>query len=173
MIKHILKNGFTLVELLVAISIATIIMAAVVPQTLRFNAQSQLRAESRKVGDVLNLAKAKGNSADSSTSCTDNFQGYGIIITSITSYKLKLCCSQVCTDAQSSDIQSYTLPTNITFIAPSINTLYRFKPLSETIISPIGQSTITLKQSGINSCLSTTVSTSGLIQTDSSPVTCP
>lgn len=156
------STGFTIIELLVVISIMLVFIGTTLVQYNNFTEQTKLRNEAKKLIDVLELAKKKAFSADLFDKNCVNFSGYRIIISS-DSYSLSFGCASVY-----SVVQNYNLSTNITATVGTGN--YNFSPLmnNPSFIS----NTIRLKNSAINKCLNISISPIGIVELNETLVSC-
>lgn len=145
-------DSFTVIELLVVVTIIGILTGITVPFFNNFTAERKLSQEASKIGDVLELARKKASAGE--TTCSD-FTGYQVAITSNVAYNMALCCVSGCTT-----VQSYQIPTDNNVIIDSGVGTISFKPLAQgATASP---STIKFK-STINKCINVVVSESGTI----------
>ncbi|MEK7597609.1 MAG: hypothetical protein AAB441_03100 [Patescibacteria group bacterium] len=170
-----MKKSFTLIELIVVISISIIFLGLVLPRYNDYSGQLKLRNEAKKLIDVLELAKKKALSADliptpgaPKTFCTD-FTGYQITLSPPGSYSLKYCCDSVCT----TNINTYTLNTNNTIVSPASSTNLIFTPLMSGVNLTVGS--IRLKNSaisGTNQCIDISVSPIGIVELNETLVGC-
>ncbi len=157
-----MKNGFTLIELIVVLAIMGLITSMGFAFYNSYTQNAQLSQEASRLMDVLTVAQKKSTSPD--TCGVQTNQGYQVV-TVATTYSLQLCCgpqSGSCTTA--STIQNYTLPSFITLTSATI----QFQTLSRGVI---GAATLTLKNSNSSKCIDTTVNASGTIS-QGSPYGC-
>lgn len=89
LINHLSSQGFTLVEILVAVAIVAALAVAIIPNYIRFNAQQVLNNDTSKLIQTLNQAHAN---AQSSVNC-HNGQPSSFWSVSLTSSNLSLNCS--------------------------------------------------------------------------------
>lgn len=147
------NDGYTLIELLIVLSIIVIFSALSLAYYRQFDEQRKLDAEAKQLVDVLNLASKKARSADISpySSCTD-FQGYRVKIKNSTRYKLQFNCG-----GSYSDIQFYDLRAGLTLSGSDVV----FKPLSaETDSTTI----IKITNSVINKCINIQINPVGTVE---------
>lgn len=158
------SEGFTLIELIIVISISLIFFGIFLARYNENAGQLKLRSEAKKLTDVLELAKKKALSADLVGNCT-NFSGYRVTIQS-GSYILLFGCNLVY-----SIIQSYPFSSNITTILGTGN--YDFSPL---MVNPnFSASTIRLKNdavNGTNKCVDISISPIGVIELSETLISC-
>lgn len=152
------KISFTLIELLIVISVIFLISGISLAFYNQFNEQKKLEIETEKLVDVLELAKKKTSSAEIGNYTCTNFSGYQVNITAL-SYKLILCCSADC--SVNYLIQSYNLTNNI-IIIDGLGSV-QFKPLTAGVV---GTNTIILKNSTINKCQQISISSAGVISSE-------
>ncbi len=169
------NNGFTLIELLVVVGVSALILSLTLSYYNNFDSQQQLRAEARKVVDVLELAKNKADAGDSANLCSGNFSGYEVNFTN-SSYTLHPCCG---TDCTTNTTATYSIATNTS--VSIINTgCIKFLPLTagiDTSAAACPSFTLQLKSSVLTAaknCLTIQVANSGVINlNDSSFSSCP
>lgn len=157
------NNGFTLIELIVVISIALVFLGISLPRYNDYSSQLKLKNEAKKLIDVFELAKKKALSSDlivtplvtPPTYCTD-FTGYRIAV-SANFYLLQYGCSSVYTT-----VQTYSFSSNITATTGVGD--FDFPPL---MINPAFVSnTITLRNSILGKCVDISISSVGIIELD-------
>jgi prepilin-type N-terminal cleavage/methylation domain-containing protein len=151
------SKGFTLIEILVVISITLIFLGMGLSRYNTFTEQVKLKSEAKKLIDVIELAKKKALSADLQDRACTNFTGYRVTILT-SAYSLKFCCASNC-----SVVQDYNLPTNITFTTAGRGD-YNFPPL---MTNPIFISdSISLNNSIINKHIDISISPIGIVELD-------
>lgn len=148
-----MKKSFTIIEILVVISIIVLFIGSTLAQYNTYTQQLKLKNEAKKLVDVLELAKKKALSADLFDKNCSNFTGYRLT-TSANSYSLLFGCSSVYTS-----VQNYNLPTNVTITVGTGD--YNFPPLMNNPIF-IGN-IIRLKNSVINKCVTISISAIGIV----------
>jgi prepilin-type N-terminal cleavage/methylation domain-containing protein len=158
------SKGFTLIEILVVISITLIFLGISLVQFNSYTEQTKLKNEAKKLIDVLELAKKKSLSADLVGNC-NNFTGYRVTV-SAGAYSLLFGC-----DSVYSVVQSYNLPTNITVTEGDVD--YNFSPLmnNPSFIS----NTIKLQNSSIgtaNKCIDISISPIGIVELGNTLISC-
>lgn len=151
------QNSFTLIELLIVVTIILLLSGLSLAYYNQFNEQKKLEKETEKLVDVLELAKKKATSADIGGYSCPVFSGYQVAV-GASSYSLRLCCSADCTTNYS--IQTYDFPTNI---SSTVNNI-QFKPLATGVVTA---ASIKIRSSAINKCQQISVSLAGVIATTS------
>lgn len=156
------NKGFTLIELIVVISIMILFLGVSLPRYNYYNSQLKLKSEGKKLVDVFELAKKKALSADLfDKSCTD-FTGFRTTVTG-SSYSLNFCCAGSC-----SGIQSYNFGANITATSGIGN--YNFTPLM--ILPNFVSNSIRLKDSVLGKCIDISISPIGVIELNETLISC-
>ncbi len=152
------KTGFTLIELVVVITIIALFAGISLANYGRFNEERKLGDETKELTTAFYLARSKAIAADEDdpSICAD-FRGYQVNLdtSSPSSFSVERNCG---TDFTS--ILSHTLTPNVTLTA-SPTTVF-FKPLSAgtDLTSPL---TITLENPTISKAVNIVVETSGVI----------
>ncbi|NTU46944.1 prepilin-type N-terminal cleavage/methylation domain-containing protein [Candidatus Roizmanbacteria bacterium] len=154
------KNGFTLVELIITVSVLMMMVGFSIPIFSKFTQSKTLEKETDKLLDYFNLARTRAQSALTDATCTQPFQGYRVSV-SANRYTIDECCSGSCTV-----VSTIELSNNIT-VTP-INSSVLFKVLSGTNISNV--QTYKVTNSDNNSCMYITINSIGLISKNTS---CP
>jgi prepilin-type N-terminal cleavage/methylation domain-containing protein len=160
-----MKKSFTLIEILVVISIMSIFIGMGLAQYNTYTEQTKLKNDAKKLVDVLELAKKKSLSADLFDKNCASFTGYKVTISS-GSYLLLFGCSSIY-----SVVQTYNLVTNITITAGTGD--YNFPPLmnNPNFIS----NTIRLTNSAIstaNKCIDISISAIGVVELNETLIGC-
>lgn len=164
---HMVKNhkkitqSFTLIEILVVLSIVTLFTGFNITNYYNYNQESSLKKEVQKFVDVLSLAEGKTQTSDINFVCSDEFGGYRVEI-SAANYSFKQCCRDTVSKIISScgiTIQSYNFPSNINKISGAAT--IDFFPLSGGSTNAV----IRIKNSSINKCLDISISNNGVITT--------
>lgn len=165
------QNSFTLIELLITISIIVILTSLTIPFYNQYTAEQQLKNEGKKIVDLLELARKKAISADlASYSCSSNTDFTGYQVTANNQFRIDLCCGTSNTPCSNTNqITTYNLPSQIS--VSSLPNNFRFTNL-EGKTSSSTQITITIKQTTINKCVYIYVSPSGLINFDTNLTSC-
>jgi len=163
-----MKKGFTLIEIIITISIILLLSGLSLTLTYNFNQEKILRNEALKLVNILEIAKKKANSGDlSGLNCNGGFNGYQVNVTS-SGYSLWLRCGG---NSVSPAVFSYSFPNNISITNGSGD--YYFSELSLKIQIPSNPTTtINIKNSNISRCLTVTISSSGVITLFDSFISC-
>lgn len=154
-----MKKAFTLIELIVVVSISMMFFGLTLARYNNNAGQLKLKNEAKKLVDVFELAKKKALSADLPitpgpipTFCPD-FTGYQIKILE-GSYSLLFGCASVYTP-----IQNYNLTSNISIISGTGD--YNFPPLMNN--PNFSDSSIVFYNSAIGKYVEVTVSPIGIV----------
>lgn len=162
------SRSFTLIELLIVFAIIAI-LSGLTLASYRTSAEAKnLESEVRRLGDTLKLAYKKGSSSETGplALCTD-FRGYTVTVQPAEKqYILRKCCEAACNSAQSTVLSTYVIPqSSLEITAPPVQTTYLFEPLAaQTTVQPAGNTTITLRNTGLQQCISLEVGGAGNIQ---------
>lgn len=176
-LKNIQQSAFTLIEILVVISIMAIFIGVSLAQYNSYTEQIKLKNEAKKLVDVLELAKKKASSGDlNNLTCNGGFLGYEVNIdTNTTSYSLSLRCALA---PSSQLIVTYNFP-YLNISTQSGTGLFRFKQLSagleyKTIeaADPTTAPSIKLKNSSIDKCVTISISVIGIVELDETLIDC-
>ena len=160
-----LENAFSLVEILVVVSIILLLTGFSVANYNNFNQENLLKKEVNKFIDVLSLVKTKAVTADINFDCkvefsiNEEFAGYQVGVDT-SGYDFKQCCRNVATKAISncgSVIQEYYFPANISKIAGELS--IDFYPL----VTGASGATVTIKNNSIDKCIDVLISINGVI----------
>lgn len=158
------KQGFTVIELLIVVTIVVIFGGLTLANYGQFSEQKKLTEEISKLSSILHIARTKALAADTDpglSSCQD-FRGYAVQVVNATSYSLSRNCAGIY-----ASVQSQTLPSNITITKPPSSSLVLFKSLSAGVDTPY---TFTLKNITLGQCIDLSVNSNGII-TESSKYT--
>lgn len=161
-----MKKSFTIIEILVVISIMIIFIGSTLAQYNSYTQQSKLKNEAKKLIDVIELAKKKSLSSDLQDKNCTAFTGYRIT-TSASAYSLLFGCNSVYTL-----VQNYNLSTNITITAAGRGN-FDFPSLMQNVNFNINS--IQLKNTDINGnnqCVTISISPIGIINLDETLVGC-
>lgn len=166
-------KSFTLIELIVVISIIMVSFGLSLARYNEYSSQLKLKNEARKLVDVLELSKKKALSVDllvtpnvtPPTYC-NNFTGYQVSLYN-GSYSINYCCNSDC----STKINNYNLSSKLSIVSPLIFPAnFDFPPLMKGF--SLTDSSIKLKNSTINKCVIISISAVGTIELDETLVSC-
>ncbi len=106
----IYTNGFTLIELIIVVSILLLMMGGSLATFNSFNDQKNIEAEGKKFASTVDLLKKKAISGDTSD-CSAGMETTDYRITyNQNSYSIQVQCDTVITT-----LQTFTLPLNFSF----------------------------------------------------------
>ena len=154
-------NGFTLIEIIITISIISLLFSAMIAYYNQANEQKKLTTAIQKLDDVLHLVQKKATVGEIIEQDCTNFTGYQIEFTEH-GYAAYFCCNDICNDSNHSDhlISTYTLDSSLTFaLVPAVSSIH-FLPLTGRID---GNDDITIKISNLSKCSQIIVENSGLM----------
>ena len=150
-----MKKGFTLVELLITITIVTVVVASGVSAYGRARDRQILQASVEKLISTLQGTQKQALIGDKDSSCVDNLLGYQ------TTFSANTLTTQVrCSGGNSSAVN--TAFTSITFTSPFPT--ITFRPLGQGVIFGTGGSVDTIDFSYQGRSYSVEVDESGNIQ---------
>lgn len=167
--------GFTLIELIIVISVLTLFFGFSLAMYNDFNETKKLEAETKKLVEVLELAKKKIISGDKSALSDDysscDLIAYKVIITSDKEYKLS---ANVCKNNDTScrlqsdctDVDVFNYKTSLQLIPSSLPPFpIVFKPfgLGADVGADVTETTVTIKNNNNSQCRQVTVKISGNI----------
>lgn len=165
-----LKSGFTLIEILVVLTIISLFTGYSLVTYNSFSQQKTLEKEASYLVDVLSLARGKAQASENSASCSgaDEFGGYRVEVNA-SNYNFKQCCRDIVTKAISScgsNIQSYNFHSSVSKIsgAPAVD----FYPLTSGATS----TTMRIKHDSLNKCLDISITATGIITVGDIPFSC-
>lgn len=162
------KRGFTLIELIIVITIITLFSGLTIAQFNSFSEKQKLKTEAQKFASMLELARKKTIAHNTIPSCVDNFNGYKVTF-SPNSYSLSYCCAGDCTY---SSIQSVNLPSAIQLVGSidHIQFVPNFQGTDLTASKDIHLKNTVL--GGANKCMKITVTTNGIVTIDETLISC-
>ena len=140
------QKGFTFVEIIIAIGIMSVLGAIIFAGFNNYRQVQTLQTSGDEVATMLNLARSRAQSQIKPSVCTDNLNGYRVVITAPKTYALKVSYSGTIDDIGDIEIseQIKQLPANVTF---SNNSSFFFLVRTgETI--PDGGGTIAVNYAG-------------------------
>ena len=170
-----MKKSFTLIEILVVITIMVIFIGSTLVSYHTFTEQTKLKNEAKKLIDIIELSKKKASSGDlNKLICNGGFLGNELNIQT-NSYSLNLRCAIAPT---SQLIVTYSFP-NLNISIQSGTGLFRFKQLTTGMeykadeaalpsVAPI----IILKNSVIDKCVTITISAVGIVELTETLINC-
>jgi prepilin-type N-terminal cleavage/methylation domain-containing protein len=168
-----MKKGFSLIEILVVITIISILSGLGLASYNDDQARRSLQQETEKLADILALARKKTQANDIQNYDCPNFNGYKVYITE-PGYRFALCCDGInggcdCGDPVTTRKIQDTLFSNgaLAIVQP---VSIKFNPLTSSATLSPANGIITLKKG--SKCQSVTISPSGTIDTGV-VITCP
>lgn len=87
------RKGFTLVELMVVLSITAVLGALGLAGFANYNKTQLLQTSTNEVVGILNLAKSRAQSQIKPSDCVGNLEGYGVRISLPNRYALFFRCT--------------------------------------------------------------------------------
>lgn len=119
------SNGYSLIELLVVVSIIILFSGLSLAAYNNFNEEKKLETETKKLIDVLNLASKRSASGDINDNSCNDFHGYVVKFDSTNAYRLVYCCAQFASgcNADSSLRNPQTYDTTPIEISTTYNTI--------------------------------------------------
>jgi len=146
------RKSFTLIELIIVVAIIALFSGITMAYFNNFTREKQLSNNTKKLIDVVDLARKKTNSGDNSMclGADGTSDGFSVVITGANSYKLEPVCM-----VGTPSIVTYQTESNVQFV----NTSQRidFKPLV-----PLDSGVqIILKEINLDKCLAVKIETSG------------
>ncbi|OGH13428.1 MAG: hypothetical protein A3H50_00090 [Candidatus Levybacteria bacterium RIFCSPLOWO2_02_FULL_37_10] len=124
-VKH-KSSGFTLIELIVVLSVAAVISLIGIASFVSYSQQQSINTAAADIANMFSLAKSRAASQVKPSSCSGALNGYRISIPDIASktYQLDAVCS-----SGDSLILTNTLPSNISFGSAN-STIFTFYVLT-------------------------------------------
>lgn len=150
------SRAFTMIELLVVVTILMVFFGLSIAYYGSFNEQKKLERDTNKLIDVLSLAQKKAGVGDLGTNNCLNFSGYTVSFTS-GSYMMTLSCSPSCSETGCSNTFNLQPGISLSSTAGSVT----FKKLSTGIDLP--EIALTVTNTSTNRCKKITISGTGLI----------
>lgn len=152
-----IRKGFTLLELIIVISIVAIISTGGTAAFIQYSRSQTLEIAKNEVVSLLNAARSKSQSQVIPSGCTSNsIQGYQVRFDrniqnpSLTDFNLEAVCNLSGGGIQTFPVSAKTLPSNISFSAGSagLPVSFVFAVIKSTVSSnPAGVSAVTLTNS--------------------------
>lgn len=164
------KRSFTLIEILVVVTIIVLFSGYSIVTYSNFTQQKILEKEASVLVDVLSLARGKAHVSEINAVCSgsDEFGGYRVEINGA-NYNFKQCCRDINTKNISfcgSNIQFYNFNSSVSKISgdPTVD----FYPLA----AGATETTIRLKSNSVSKCLDIAITATGVITVDNIPFSC-
>lgn len=161
------QKGFTLIEIIISISIITLLSGMAIVQYDNLSEQKKLDYETKRFVDALELAKVKANSSDSSlcsgAAITPEVQGYAVNLT-VTNYQLMPHCI-----VGTPQPVNYQIDPKVQIVVTPVPTQINFFPNS----SGATTSCVNVKIRTSSKCNYIKVEQSGLISNDICASGCP
>jgi len=104
------RKGFTLVELMVVVSITAVLGALGLAGFANYNKTQTLQASSSEVAGMLNLAKSRAQSQIKPSECSGDLESYVVKIVTPNKYSLFFHCTD-----NEIEMQAKTLPPSLGF----------------------------------------------------------
>lgn len=170
-----MKNGFTIIELIIVLAIISISASAGYVSYTRTFQSSTLKKDAQDFGNLLSIAKDRTIRRDMTpnTLCTE-FGGYEVQFINTTSYQLRFICRPGGVNTYVSISPVYSLATNMVFVLPPANAPF-FEPYGcidptypdsncANTLPPNGIKTIKIQNQNLtNTCITVTVNNLGVI----------
>lgn len=150
--------GFTLIELVVVISIIALMTGLSIATYNNFNLEQKLTTDAKKLVDTLDLARKRTLSADLAQNTCDNFNGYSVTVAA-NAVTTSICCSGSCTAVNSYSFQQG--------IDAATTASFAFKALTANTTA----SAIKLRNTSLGKCIPINITANGII-TESPKCTC-
>lgn len=159
------EAGYTLIEILVAITIASLLFGIGYVSFREFSRRQALAATSRSLKGDLRLTQELALSGKKPTSGCNTLDGYNFRVSAPSSYTIGAVCGvNNCSNNSNFCLKTVTLASGVTINTPSVNPIL-FKVLAQgTNIGAGSSTTITLTQGGTGSVVNVMVSASGEIK---------
>lgn len=147
------KQGYTLIELLITVTIMALFFGISLANHSRFTEEKKVSTDTQKFMDLMTLARQKALASDTGTTCSGEFLGYSLVVNP-TSYELHARCQLdsplIKATNFSSAIQSTT--------AQTIN--------FDALTAKSSASCVQIKNNNINLCYRVQVNPVGIISSD-------
>lgn len=160
-----MKNGFSLIELLLAVVVIGMFSGMSIATYNSFNEQKKLETDTKKFESLVELVRKKAITGEY-YSCSGSLQSYSIsfsaAIDSPNAYVFNANCNTI------NQLASYTLSPNVVFSSLSTNEIV-FPLLKGGIVG--SQVSITIKNTSISKCYQLIISPAGIID-ETGPTSC-
>ncbi|OGH07958.1 MAG: hypothetical protein A2W22_06850 [Candidatus Levybacteria bacterium RBG_16_35_11] len=167
------RNGFTLVELIIVITIIAILSSIGIASFVESSRNASLQTVQDKVESMINVAKSRSLSQTTPVAdCNGSLQGYGVLFSS----NKEICLYAVCTEGLISSnppldcqntVETYNLPNEISIQNPPLPGPFYFPILSNSIEGLNSPTQVIIE--GFGKEKSITVNPSGVVSTGSTP----
>jgi prepilin-type N-terminal cleavage/methylation domain-containing protein len=137
-----MKQGFTLIELIVAVTIMMVLLSVTIVGFSSYNQKQRVKQAALSLKSDLHMARTNATSGKKPISCTsdETFEGYDVSFTT-SSYSVAPSCSST----GQVDVETVVLPTGVTF--DPIPSFFTYYPLTQGASTPPSQIILT---DGIN-----------------------
>jgi len=160
-----MKKSFTILEILIYVTIVFIFSSVGIANYLIYNEQIKLKNEGEKFVNTFELTKKKATTSELLDKNCSNFNGYQLnIASSGKSYSINFICQ-----GNPTPVSTYSLSKNISF-SIGANSSFNFPPLGSGINITINS--LQLKNSSINKCINISITSNGLIEVNQSLISC-
>jgi prepilin-type N-terminal cleavage/methylation domain-containing protein len=150
--------GFTLIELVVVISVIALITGLSIATYNNFNLEQKLTTDAKKLVDIIDLARKRALSADLAQHTCDSFNGYSVAVAA-NAVTTSICCNGSCTVVSSYSFQQG--------IDAATTASFTFNSLTANTTA----SSIKLRSVNLGKCIPISITTNGII-TESAKCTC-
>jgi len=145
--KSRFQQGFTLVELMVAISVSIILGSLGIVGFSNYNRAQVLQTSTNEITTMLNLARSRAQSQIKPSGCSGTLHGYGVHVSSETTYRLIIFCDTPIV------LKEIILPKNVVFPSGSINKTIFFPVQTGTSQILDGVNLESAVNCGANNCM--------------------
>lgn len=156
------NKSFTLIEIIVTISIILLFVSLSIPRYNVYNQQLKLKSSLQKLVDIFELAKKKAITSELADKSCVQFNGYRLTLNA-DSYSLKFGCNGIY-----QDIQTYNFDNNVSIINGAGD--FDFPPLGIGI--NIATAYVRLKNTSINECQDIYFNSVGIMTPSNSSIDC-
>lgn len=164
--KIILKRSFTIVEVIVVLSITAIFLGLGMANYQNYQQETLLKQESKNFVDNFELTKKKSASSELYNLNCINFNGYRLVINSDNkSYDIFFGCNN-----NYLKIQTFNLPENIVFQSVPVSNFYFPPMLDGFFINQVVN--LRIKNHSIGRCINISINRKGVVRIDDLLVDC-